>query len=215
MKEEKRNYTLLLTERQVRLLSYACDRLSRIICGQDWTYQEFMEEAWEKRCKEATGKSMDEEWDGGWHNMRAETEELCQKIKKKYWGLDSNALYGIRYDDTADILFDLHQVCRYQLWLDGDRQFHGVDSDTPMRFGSEPLASIERTDKNIAVVDGMEKLYADINDCFVELSKARKHNDAEAVDSAHHTMERIMASVQHQLIDVAIYLGRPSCRGVV
>ena len=70
-------YNLQLTEKQAKLLSYACDRLSRIICGQDWTFQEFMEEAWEKRCKEATGKMMDEKWDGGWSNMRQEAEEIC------------------------------------------------------------------------------------------------------------------------------------------
>lgn len=41
-------YNLQLTERQAKILSYACDRLSRIIEGQDWTFREFMEEAWEK-----------------------------------------------------------------------------------------------------------------------------------------------------------------------
>lgn len=147
MMEQERIYNLQLTEKQARILSYACDRLSRIICGQDRTYQEFMEEAWEKRCKEATGEMMHKEWDGGWHAMRHEAEFLCKQIKKRFWGLESNAMYGVNYDDTSDILFDLHQVIRKQLWLDGDRKFHGVDSDTPMRFGSEPLAVIERIKK--------------------------------------------------------------------
>lgn len=140
-------YNLKLTKRHVELLSYACDRLSRIICGQDWTYQEFLEEAWEKRCKKATGKMMDDEWDGGWHNMRQEAEDICKKLKKRFWGLESNAMYGIHYDDTADILFSLHQVLRHQLWLDRpeDKKSHiTVDSDEPMRIGSEPLAKIER-----------------------------------------------------------------------
>lgn len=50
-----KTYTIQLTERQVKLLSYTCDRMARLIQGQDWTYQELMEEAWEKRCKEAVG----------------------------------------------------------------------------------------------------------------------------------------------------------------
>lgn len=73
MKMEKKNkpiYTLCLTKRQTELLSYACDQFSRLICGQDWSYQNLFEEAWEKRCKEATGNLMDNEWDGGWHAMR-------------------------------------------------------------------------------------------------------------------------------------------------
>ena len=66
MKESRQVYKLVLTERQAKLLSWACDQMARIIQGQDATYQDFMEMAWEKRCKEATGKSMDKSWDGGW-----------------------------------------------------------------------------------------------------------------------------------------------------
>lgn len=139
-------YTLELTERQARILSYTCDRLSRIICGQDWTYQEFLEEAWEKRAKEATGNCMDKDFEGGWQQMRDDAEKMCKEMKQRFWGLPSNSMYGIHYDDVADILFSLHQVIRHQLWLDGDRQFHGVDSDTPMCYGSEPLAVMRKTD---------------------------------------------------------------------
>ena len=48
MEENKHIYTLHLTEKQAKILSYACDRMARLIEGQDWTYQELMEEAWDK-----------------------------------------------------------------------------------------------------------------------------------------------------------------------
>ena len=137
-------YNLQLTERQARILSYACNMYSRLIEGQDFAYQELFELAWEKRCKKETGECMSESWDGGWQAMRQDAEEICMTIKRRFWGLEANALYGVRYDDTSDILFDLHQCIRHQLWLDGDRKYHGVDSDTPMQFGSEPLAEISR-----------------------------------------------------------------------
>lgn len=141
-------YTLKLTERQVHLLSWACDRLARIICGQDDTYQEFMESAWEKRCKEAVGgHGMDKEWDGGWCKMREDVERLSKEIKKRFWGLESNAMYGIHYDAFADMLFDLHCVLRHQLWLDRHDEFKPhdtVDAFPAMRVGDEPLAVIER-----------------------------------------------------------------------
>lgn len=38
--ECKHIYQLELTERQARILSYACDHFSRLICGQDLSYQE-------------------------------------------------------------------------------------------------------------------------------------------------------------------------------
>ena len=145
--EIKRPYTLHLTERQTKILSYACDQFSRLICGQDWSYQELMVEAWEKRCKEATGNFMDKEWDGGWHNMRADAERLSKTIKRRFWGLESNAFYGIHYDDTADILFDLHKVIRHQLWLDrpeSEKSHITVDAFEAVQVGDEPLAIIER-----------------------------------------------------------------------
>ena len=150
MKKEKENkpiYTLRLTERQAKLLSYACDQFSRLIRGQDWSYQNLMEEAWEKRCKEATGNFMNDEWDGGWHAMRHDAEAICKQIKKRFWGLDWSALYGVKYDDTADILFDIHCVIRHQLWIDrpeSEKSHITVDASPAMRFGSEPLAEITK-----------------------------------------------------------------------
>ena len=149
--QDEHIYTLHLTKHQVELLSYACDRLSRLICGQDWTYQEFFEQAWEKRCKDAVGgHGMDKEWDGGWYAMRHDAEEISRQIKKRFWGLEYRSMYGIYYDDSADILFSLHQVLRHQLWLDkpdSEKSPITVDADTPRRFGSEPLAIIEKKEK--------------------------------------------------------------------
>lgn len=145
--EVEQTYQVTLTKRQVQLLSYVCDQFSRLICGQDWPYQEMMEAAWERRCKEATGKMMDKQWDGGWSNMRSEADNLCKYIKERFWGLESNALYGINYDTTADILWDIHQVLRHQLWLDRpdeDKSTITVDASEAMRVGDEPLIKIKK-----------------------------------------------------------------------
>lgn len=149
--QQEHIYNLRLTKRQVELLSYACDRFSRLIIGQDWTYQELFEQAWEKRCKEAVGgHGMDKEWDGGWQNMREDAEAFSRNIKKRFWNLGWRELNGIHYDDTADILFSLHQVLRHQLWLDrpeDKKSYITVDSDEAMQIGSEPLAIIEKIKK--------------------------------------------------------------------
>lgn len=139
-------YNLKLTERQARLLSLACDQFSRLIEGQNWTYQELFEAAWEKRCKEAVGHGMDKEWDGGWRAMREEAEALTKQIKKRFWGLESNTFYGIYYDKSADILYDIHRVIRHQLWEDNPKHLQStVDAESPSSsIGDEPLAKIER-----------------------------------------------------------------------
>lgn len=148
MEQDKHLYTLHLTKRQVQLLSRMCDSAARIIMGQDSTYQEFLEMAWEKRCKKATGHSMDGKWDGGWQNMRSEAESVCLYLKKRFWGLESNALNGIHYDDNADIFFDLHRVLRHQLWKENpNKDRWTVDAEDPTSsIGSEPLARIERNE---------------------------------------------------------------------
>ena len=140
-------YNLKLTEKQAKVLSRACDAYSRLICGQDSEYQNLFEAAWEKRCKEATGRMMDDTFEGGWYVMRKDAEKLCKEIKKKFWGLDYSSLYGVKYDETSDILFDLHQVIRHQLWLDRpeDKKSHyTVDASEAMQFAQEPLAIIEK-----------------------------------------------------------------------
>lgn len=94
---------------------------------------------------------MDKEWEGGWQNMRDDAEVMSNEIKRRYWGLERNALHGVHYDDTADILFDLHQILRHQLWLDRpeDKKSHiTVDADDAMQFGTEPLAKIEHNNQN-------------------------------------------------------------------
>lgn len=146
-KETEHTYQITLTKRQVQLLSYVCGQFSRLICGQDWPFQELMMNAWERRCKEATGKMMDKQWEGGWSDMRAEAEGICNYIKKRFWGLESNALYGIHYDSTADILWDIHQVLRHQLWLDKpdeEKSTVTVDASEAMRVGDEPLIKIKK-----------------------------------------------------------------------
>ena len=90
---------------------------------------------------------MGKEWDGGWSDMRSEAEYLCKYIKKRFWGLGSNAFYGIHYDQTADILWDINQVLRHQLWLDRpdeDKSTVTVDASEEMRVGDEPLIKIKR-----------------------------------------------------------------------
>ena len=147
MTNEKHKYVLELTERQARLLSWACDNFTRIIAGQDFIYQEFMERAWDKRCKEATGHIMDDKWDGGWYEMRRYAESVCKEIKEKFWGLSGQANFGLNYDEDGDIIWDIHQVIRHQLWLDNDDENKSkwtVDASPASQTGESPLAKIKK-----------------------------------------------------------------------
>lgn len=145
--EPKYVYSLELTEKQAKLLSWALDTFPRIIEGQDMVYQDMMEDAWERRAKEATGDFMDKEFEGGWYAMRDDAEYFSNAIKKRFWGLERNTTYGLHYDETADISWDIHQVIRHQLWLDRpeEKKSHAtVDSFPAHCWGTEPLAKINK-----------------------------------------------------------------------
>lgn len=147
MNNDNHIYELKLTEKQAKFLSYACDQYSRLICGQDFAFQDLMEQAWERNAKKHTGNMMHKDWEGGWQNMREDAEAICKQIKKRFWHMEWNAHYGIGYDEMSDILFDISQVIRHQLWLDrpNDRKNFGtVDAFPAHRHGNERLAEIKR-----------------------------------------------------------------------
>lgn len=208
MKENKHVYQLELTERQAKLLSYACDQFMRCIQGQPEAFQQLMEEAWEKRCKEAVGGTgMDKEWNGGWWNMRHQAERLSRLATKWFWGCHQG--YGIHYDDAADIFFDIHRVLRYQFYKDrGDTSKAFVDSENPTSpIGTEPLATIRRTDvSSDEIMKDMEALYADIYKCIHDLVQGRAEKNDAAVANAQHKMESLMVSTQQELRVIADYL---------
>ena len=150
MSEKPRKYKIELTEHQLRILSFVCDQYSRLICGQGWEYQQLFEAAWERRAKEATGNAMDKEFEGGWYAMREQAEQTVNQIKALFWGMEPNAHYGIYYDKTADLLFEMHQVIRHQLWLDtpeDERSRWTVDASEAMTLTDEPLIKVEQIEE--------------------------------------------------------------------
>ena len=202
MEETKHIYTLELTERQAKLLSCACDQFPRLIQGQDGAYQDLFEQAWEKRCKEATGDSMHKAWDCGWYNMRHEAEKIANEIKKKFWGLDKCALNGIRYDDAADILWDIHRVLRHQFYKDrGDTSLATVDSENPTSsVGSEPLAIVRQVSIPTKELKAdIARLYTEIDNCISDLVVARGKRDDKGLSDAHWTMETLIVQAQQEL----------------
>ena len=142
-----KKYIIEMNERQARLLSYVCDTFPRLVCGQDRVYQDLFEEAWEKRCKKATGKMIDDEFEGGWQKMREDAETFCKEIKRRFWDLPTNSYNGIHYDETSDIIWDIHQCLRHELWLNGDRKHHTVDSFPAHQWGNEPLPKVTSKDE--------------------------------------------------------------------
>lgn len=77
--------------------------------------------------------------------MREDVEDKLAELKKIGWGLERNAYYGIHYDELADLLFEMHQVMRHQLWLDNPDRFElSVDGDEPLKLTNEPMIKVSR-----------------------------------------------------------------------
>ena len=145
-----KKYIIEMNERQARLLSWVCDQYARLIEGQHNAYQELFEAAWEKRCKKATGRMMDEVYEGGWYKMREDAETFCKEIKRRFWDLAPHANYGVNYDDVSDIIWDMHQAIRHQLWKDNpdpNKSTITVDASPAHQFGVEPLIKVTSKDE--------------------------------------------------------------------
>lgn len=148
---KKKKYVLELNQKQAELLSWALDTFPRLIQGQDHAYQDLLESAWERRCKKAIGRSMDDEFEGGWYKMREDAEAFCKEIKRRFWGLAPNANYGIHYDESADILWDIYATLRHYLWLNNpnpNKSKYTVDAFPHKQIGLEPLIKVTVKDAN-------------------------------------------------------------------
>ena len=116
MDNGNKQFTITLSERQLRLLAYACRVTDRLIIGH-FSLQECCEEAFEKLHK---GKEAGKIGSDQWYAMRFEVEEAIRRLRKLCWGVEGGQNHGIYFDETADILFDMQKVMEHALWLEED-----------------------------------------------------------------------------------------------
>ena len=111
-----KQYTVTLSERQLRILAYACRMTNRLILGQlGCSLQECCEDAFEKIHKDdGLGKF------GGqsWNMMESLVDLSIQTLRKVCWGVEFWENHGIGFNDTADILLDMRKVMEHALWLE-------------------------------------------------------------------------------------------------
>lgn len=123
-------YVLTLNEEQARLVSHACDFLSRIHIGQlrelRWEFMDMHIENGTQgkyiEMRDEVDRKIDELSDLAYPNGR------CGKVK------------AIHDSQTADILYNVHQVLRHNIAYQNNPEGGiGVDFHEPIRLGSAPL----------------------------------------------------------------------------
>ena len=118
VKNNDKQFTITLNERQLRLLAYACRVTDRLIIGQlNFSLQECCEAAFEKLYK---GKEAGKIGSDEWYAMQFEVEEAIRRLRKLCGGVEYGQNHGIHYDETADTLFDMQKVIEHALWLEED-----------------------------------------------------------------------------------------------
>lgn len=152
-----KKFQIEVTERQLQLLSYACEKADRQIIGQlGISLEDDCLVAWEREYKKENNikgalRTLPEEW----YDVRAKVEKHIDELRQLCWKCDKFRYYGIKYDNTADTLWDMHRVFRHALWSERpERSYMTVDSENPseiLRYGSEPYARI------IKVIDDGKK----------------------------------------------------------
>lgn len=136
-----KNFTITMSEEQVRTMSMACEVLMRLHIGQL------------DRILELPLAPNSE------HEPALEDLSIARKhieeAKRLLLGFSPEASHGIRnplVSETARIAFDLHQVCRHRLAHDcssdeelRDHVRYTVDYREPLQTAATPLASMQAT----------------------------------------------------------------------
>ena len=136
--EAEPRYVISLTRKQLQLISIACERMSRNLCGQlDMGVYYELEKAIERH------HEGEERMD-----LLSEVRQTLDVLRTRCWNLDSRQFYGIHYDKDSDILFDIHQVLRHQLWLEDPNRSNAVVMASVHKFASEPLVTIRKEDND-------------------------------------------------------------------
>lgn len=101
MEHNDKQFTITLSERQLRLLAYACRVTDRLIIGQlDYSLKECCEGAFLKLHKnDGAGKVGSDMW----NTMRFVVEKSMDILRKLCWGVERAQNHGIYFDETADI----------------------------------------------------------------------------------------------------------------
>lgn len=139
-----KKYQIEVTERQLQLLSYACEKADRQIIGQlGISLENDCLDAWEREYKKENNikgalRTLPEEW----YDVRAKVEKHIDELRQLCWKCDKIHYYGINYDSHADTLFDLHRVCSVMLYGRRDRQDNVATSLLILktRWITEPMA---------------------------------------------------------------------------
>lgn len=144
-------YLVEMSHGQLQFLSISCDSYARFICGQlDFSLQNEVEDAWEKRHAKSAPLQENGHPDYGigteeWYVVRHGAEDIINEIRSLCWHCSRCSSYGVRYSDDSDIVWDMYEVFRHQLWLvrPEDKKMNcTVDAFPAMQFGKEPLVRI-------------------------------------------------------------------------
>lgn len=130
--------SVAISSEELQLLSYICNTIMRFYCGQTFTMVDTLMNCWMRFHNDNTEE---------YYRVREEVKYDVELLHMLCWNQNVSENYGIHYNETVDILFDMHQVFRHALWKDlpeDKRRFFTVDSDEPKQSSDILLLSINK-----------------------------------------------------------------------
>lgn len=127
------HYQITVNKEQLIALRYACELLARC-CLYESTEKKDIRHLQTTKENSQIAKDIERYCQGG-----ASILDACRNVLDMY-------TQNVDHHRTP---WDLMQVFRYQLWnerKDKPQGWGGTDSNTPMKFGPQPLAKVEKVD---------------------------------------------------------------------
>lgn len=123
--KENKQFTITLSERQLKFLAYACRVTDRLIIGQlDYSLQECCEAAFEKLHKNDEAGKIGSDM---WYTMRYVVEKSMDILRKLCWGVE-RITYRHAHKAYRNISFECeaYNMQRDLLYLDDRKHYAWV-----------------------------------------------------------------------------------------
>lgn len=130
-------YKITVNKTQMQLIAEALEMHSRMTCGQ-------LGESYMPPIRDRLHKIYDEMGVDTYQQKCERVESLLNSLKKELWGLEDNASYGVGYNKTADLGYEMYKCILHQFWKDNGGSSVSVHSSLPLDLTEHEFIEIEK-----------------------------------------------------------------------
>lgn len=159
----EKKYKITCNEEQIRMISFALEQYSRMICGQlGHNYMPSIETALHKEIYVKGGSTLESMQE--MCRVRDIVDQHLEQIKTLIWNL-GGASHGLHYDKDSDMSYEMYKAIKHQFEVEkqelckkeGIHYSHNVHSAVPLKLTDVPNIKVEIVDPRLEKLERIVK----------------------------------------------------------